>query len=176
MFSRPAHSALIALAVCGLFVVCDAKKKTAKKLGSKVGHDLVGGIPGALVDGVITLAGNAGRKRHTRLEDRVSERDIYARDDEPWTAPAGVPQYNFDMCAEDLSKTTIHVQGPVSNNGVRIDNLPPTCMVLSAVIDGDADGGPTPIPCGNACILYDNLNAADYQEMYQIFLDYPKGS
>lgn len=60
--------------------------------------------------------------------------------------------------------------------GVRIDNLPPTCMVLSAVIDGDADGGPTPIPCGNACILYDNLNAADYQEMYQIFLDYPKGS
>ncbi|KAI4597281.1 hypothetical protein KJ359_004386 [Pestalotiopsis sp. 9143b] len=100
------------------------------------------------------------------------EPEIDARND-PWSAPPGVPQYNFDMCADDLAKTTITVYGPVSNNGVRIENLPPACMVLSTVIDGDANSGPTPIPCGNACLLYDNLNSADYQEMYQIFLDYP---
>jgi hypothetical protein len=35
------------------------------------------------------------------------------------TAPAGVPQYNFDMCAESLAdpSVTVTVTGPVQNNG-----------------------------------------------------------
>jgi hypothetical protein len=35
------------------------------------------------------------------------------------TAPDGVPQYNFDLCAESLSDpaVTVTVTGPVENNG-----------------------------------------------------------
>lgn len=38
------------------------------------------------------------------------------------TAPPGVPQYNFDMCAESLSdpSVTVTVNGPVENNGKQI--------------------------------------------------------
>lgn len=34
-------------------------------------------------------------------------------------APPGVPQYNFDLCRDDLAKESVHltVNGPVSNHG-----------------------------------------------------------
>ncbi|KAK3196668.1 hypothetical protein K4F52_000012 [Lecanicillium sp. MT-2017a] len=86
-------------------------------------------------------------------------------------APPGVPQYNFDLCRDDLAKESVHltVNGPVSNHGIRIEGLPSTCMVLSTVIDGDAAGGPRPTPCGSACLLYDNLNNEDYEKMRNAF-------
>lgn len=49
------------------------------------------------------------------------KRDLEGRDTFV-TAPAGVPQYNFDMCAESLSNSavTVTVTGPVQNNGEQI--------------------------------------------------------
>ncbi|KAI9375086.1 hypothetical protein BJX61DRAFT_540112 [Aspergillus egyptiacus] len=87
------------------------------------------------------------------------------------TAPAGVPQYNFDMCVDSLMDpaVTVTVTGPVNNNGVQVDGLPSNCMVLSNVIDGSAVGGPYPTPCGSACLLYDNLNADQYGQMQATF-------
>ncbi|OQD79782.1 hypothetical protein PENANT_c044G06847 [Penicillium antarcticum] len=98
------------------------------------------------------------------------KRDLEGRDTFV-TAPAGVPQYNFDMCAESLSNSavTVTVTGPVQNNGIQIDGLPSTCMVLSNVFDGNAAGGPVPTPCGSACLLYDNLDQAQYGQMQAIF-------
>ncbi|KAL5050526.1 hypothetical protein BDW71DRAFT_216477 [Aspergillus fruticulosus] len=86
-------------------------------------------------------------------------------------APAGVPQYNFDMCVDSLLDPAVEVTvtGPVENNGVQVDGLPSNCMVLSNVFTGDASGGPVPTPCGSACLLYNNLNADQYGEMQSIF-------
>ncbi|KAJ5778834.1 hypothetical protein N7457_006554 [Penicillium paradoxum] len=99
-------------------------------------------------------------------------RDLEGRDTQI-NAPAGVPQYNFDMCAESLNDpaVTVTVTGPVENNGIQIDGLPSTCMVLANVIDGDAVNGPVPTPCGSACLLYNNLNADQYGQMQSVFND-----
>ncbi|KAI1777285.1 hypothetical protein F4818DRAFT_439643 [Hypoxylon cercidicola] len=86
------------------------------------------------------------------------------------TAPSGVPQQEFDRCTNDMAQgAKIHVQGPVKNNGVQVDGLPASCMNLATVLDGDAVGGPVPIPCGSACLLYDNLSAKDYETMQNTF-------
>ncbi|KAJ5492832.1 hypothetical protein N7539_001578 [Penicillium diatomitis] len=117
------------------------------------------GSAAASFGGAIAAAHFGGGKRD--IEGRATFVD----------APAGVPQYNFDMCAESLADPSVHVTvtGPVQNNGVQIDGLPSTCMVLSNVFDGNAAGGPRPTPCGSACLLYNNLNQAEYSQMQAIF-------
>ncbi|EMR68412.1 hypothetical protein UCREL1_4567 [Eutypa lata UCREL1] len=118
------------------------------------------GSAGAEIAGAV-IAANAKR---SGKHGGVGERQVF-------TAPPGVPQFEFDRCTEDLAQESVslYVQGPVSNNGVQVDGLPPTCMNLAAVLDGDAVGGPVPIPCGSACILYDNLSAEDYETMRTTF-------
>lgn len=59
----------------------------------------------------------------------------------------------------------------IYSTGIRIVNLPPSCMNLATVLDGDAVGGPVPQPCGSACLLYDNLSAGDYETMRVVFED-----
>lgn len=41
-------------------------------------------------------------------------------------------------------------------------------MNLATVITGDANG-PPPYPCGSACLIYDNLNEEDYNELRSTF-------
>lgn len=36
-----------------------------------------------------------------------------------FSAPAGVPQFEFDRCYHDLASVTVRVQGPIGNNGER---------------------------------------------------------
>lgn len=55
--------------------------------------------------------------------------------------------------------------------GIQVDGLPASCMNLATVIDGDAAGGPVPLPCGSACLLYDNLGEEDYEKMRTTFED-----
>lgn len=57
---------------------------------------------------------------------------------------------------------------------MQLDNIPPTCMNLAGVLDGDAVGGPVPQPCGSACLLYDNLSPADYETMRIISQDFQR--
>ncbi|KAK4175525.1 hypothetical protein QBC36DRAFT_291401 [Triangularia setosa] len=85
------------------------------------------------------------------------------------TAPEGVPQQEFDRCFTDINGKTIDLAGPVENNGIRVKGLPASCMNLATVLDGDAAGGPPPIACGSDCLLYDNLSAADYNNLRVTF-------
>ncbi|RYP46499.1 hypothetical protein DL768_007295 [Monosporascus sp. mg162] len=118
------------------------------------------GAAGAEIAGAI-IAANVGRD--------IKVRNINGR--QQFVAPPGVPQFEFDRCYNDLALAgvSLYVQGPVSNNGVQVDGLPPTCMNLATVIDGNAAGGPVPIPCGSACLLYDNLSPEDYELMRTTF-------
>ncbi|KAH7322536.1 hypothetical protein B0I35DRAFT_407011 [Stachybotrys elegans] len=105
---------------------------------------------------------------------KVKRAVLFGRQDGlPVEAPAGVPQFEFERCYTDLAQETVslNVQGPVNNNGVQVDGLPASCMNLATVLDGDAVGGPVPIPCGSACLLYDNLSAEDYERMRLVFED-----
>ncbi|KAF7556213.1 hypothetical protein G7Z17_g1642 [Cylindrodendrum hubeiense] len=100
-----------------------------------------------------------------------SKKSIIIDRRQAFVAPAGVPQQEFDRCYNDLAQESvaITVNGPVSNNGIQVDGLPASCMNLATVLDGDAVGGPVPIPCGSACILYDNMSEADYSTMQTTF-------
>lgn len=117
------------------------------------------GSAGASFAGAI-IANNVGKKRGVNLDER-----------QEFTAPPGVPQFEFDRCYNDLAQesVTVTVNGPVNNNGIQVDGLPATCMNLATVIDGDAAGGPVPQPCGSACLLYDNLSVEDYEKMRTTF-------
>ncbi|KAK7409256.1 hypothetical protein QQX98_008566 [Neonectria punicea] len=119
------------------------------------------GSAGASFAGAIIAANVGGGKRRAVLFGRQQQ----------FTAPAGVPQQEFDRCYNDLAQESVHinVQGPVNNNGVQVDGLPASCMNLATVLDGDAVGGPVPQPCGSACLLYDNLSAEDYEKMRTTF-------
>ncbi|KAK4649987.1 hypothetical protein QC762_703415 [Podospora pseudocomata] len=90
----------------------------------------------------------------------------------PPTAPEGVPQFEFDRCFNDINGGSVLLEGPVENNGIRISGLPATCMNLATVLDGDASGGPPPTPCGSDCLLYNNLSAADYNNLRGILNDW----
>lgn len=51
------------------------------------------------------------------------------RDDDPF---AGLPQPAADQCKGQLKDTTVNFS-PKPNNGVRIDNVPSSCMTLATV-------------------------------------------
>lgn len=68
------------------------------------------GSAGAEIAGAV-IAANA--KRSGRHGDGVAERQGF-------TAPPGVPQFEFDRCTADLAQESVslYVQGPVSNHGM----------------------------------------------------------
>lgn len=67
------------------------------------------GSAGAEIAGAV-IAANAKR---SGKHGGVAERQVF-------TAPPGVPQFEFDRCTEDLAQESVslYVQGPVSNNGM----------------------------------------------------------
>ncbi|GJC89054.1 hypothetical protein ColLi_11892 [Colletotrichum liriopes] len=76
------------------------------------------------------------------------------------TGYCGVPQYNFDMCQNDLRYVTIQTSIP-ARGVARFDNVPPTCMVLSTVLTGGCGVAPPyPLVCGSACLQYADLSEA----------------
>ncbi|KAI0007158.1 hypothetical protein F4779DRAFT_643410 [Xylariaceae sp. FL0662B] len=138
-------------------------------LGALASGTIAAGASGAVAGGVSGAIAASKDKR----QGRGQERERVRRADPP-AAPQGVPQEEFDRCFNDLAGVNVNVQGPVQNNGVQMDNLPASCMNLATVIDGDAAGGPTPTPCGSACLLYDNLSPEDFDQMKTVFDDAPK--
>jgi hypothetical protein len=47
----------------------------------------------------------------------ISPPDPSVKKRQTFTAPTGVPQFEFERCSTDLAKVTIKVQGPVGNHG-----------------------------------------------------------
>ncbi|KAL8387173.1 hypothetical protein RB595_010105 [Gaeumannomyces hyphopodioides] len=81
------------------------------------------------------------------------------------TGPCGVPQYNFDMCKNDLRTVTVRTTLP-ARGVARFDNVPPTCMVLSTVLTGGCGVAPPyPTVCGSACLQYSGLSEAQLNQL-----------
>lgn len=72
------------------------------------------------------------------------ERPIYRRDDDPF---AGLPQPAADQCKSQLQGVTVTFS-PLDNNGVRVDDVPSSCMTLANVFLDDDSGDSRPIPMG----------------------------
>lgn len=140
---------------------------------------VIGGVASGAVAGSIAggIGAAANRRRHalshaSRLAREI-ESEVVAkvapRDGEeiagPPKAPEGVPQHNVDDCWRDAFEADITITGPVGDNRVKIEGLPPTCMVLSTVLDGNAAGGPRPYPCGTTCLEYGDMTPEEYDNI-----------
>ncbi|KAI2638976.1 hypothetical protein GGS26DRAFT_587747 [Hypomontagnella submonticulosa] len=161
----PAPPALIAIGISA---------STATVITSGATSGLISGSIGASVGaGVACAKGGCRRRREairhaTMMAREVAEQlDARAEAPGPPKAPEGVPQYNIDNCYNDALNAKVTVTGPIGDNHIRIEGLPSTCMVLSTVLDGNTDGGPTPTPCGSACIEYSGMTPDEYENIRQ---------
>ncbi|ORY69042.1 uncharacterized protein BCR38DRAFT_324148, partial [Pseudomassariella vexata] len=89
----------------------------------------------------------------------------YVRRDDG-VGPCGVPQYNYDMCQDQLVGVTVNSTIPVFGQA-QFDYLPPACMDLAGFIVGscNAPDGPIPVPCGSACMLYMDMTSDHYTKL-----------
>lgn len=145
---------------------------TATAITSGATSGTISGIIGAGVGaGVACGTGNCSRRRraaatHAEKVAREIEAELAARQAPgAGPAPVGVPQHNWDDCYNDALNAQITINGPVGDNHIQIEGLPPTCMVLATVLDGKTNGGPVPIPCGSACIEYSGMTPEEYEQI-----------
>ncbi|KAM0272219.1 hypothetical protein ACHAQH_008801 [Verticillium albo-atrum] len=82
--------------------------------------------------------------------------------------PPGVPQFEYDRCADDLTGLTITVQSPAANS-MSISGVPATCMNLATVLVGDPVEGPYALPCGSDCLIYQDLSQDQYNQLAGFF-------
>ncbi|KAF2746594.1 hypothetical protein M011DRAFT_477833 [Sporormia fimetaria CBS 119925] len=79
-----------------------------------------------------------------------------------------VPQYNFDMCHEDLKPVTVMTSRP-AEGVAQFDNVPASCLNLATALTGGCGiEGPMPIICGSACMKYEGLT----EEMFDKLSDF----
>ncbi|KAI0012001.1 hypothetical protein F4779DRAFT_569972 [Xylariaceae sp. FL0662B] len=92
----------------------------------------------------------------------VPQMQIHARAD---TGPCNVPQYNFDLCHDQLNGT--QVASSIPSQGVaQFDNVPAACMNLATVLVGSCSGsGPVVNPCGSACLKYTGLTDDQFRQL-----------
>ncbi|KAK5942013.1 hypothetical protein PMZ80_005964 [Knufia obscura] len=91
--------------------------------------------------------------------------------------PPGVPQYNYDMCINDMGNAALNgnpvlAYGPVNGNGISVSRVPPTCMVLANFFVGDGTDGPTPIPTGSDSLQYNDLTSDQYYALKAVFEEF----
>lgn len=89
-------------------------------------------------------------------------------------APAGVPQYNFDDCMIDLTahtreggKITISVEDEEHN--VKVEPLPPRCMVLANSVIPITGSGPYPIPLSTSTLEWRNVTGEQLDSLRNFF-------
>lgn len=155
------------------FIAIGASTATATALTSGLTSGTISGTIGAGVGaGVACGTGNCKRRRqaafmHAQNVARNIHAELAAREEAPGPGPApeGIPQHNWDDCYNDALKAEITVNGPVDDNHIKVEGLPPTCMTLSTVLDGNTSGGPVPTPCGTACIDYSVGSAEEFDKI-----------
>ncbi|KAJ5180234.1 hypothetical protein N7492_003444 [Penicillium capsulatum] len=96
--------------------------------------------------------------------------DLESRDED---LLAGLPKLAADDCKAQLKGTTVTFAA-ADNNGVRIDNVPSSCMTLANVFLGQNPNQPAPTPMGSASLEYHNL-ADDQLHQLQAVLDRNQG-
>ncbi|KAI0841811.1 hypothetical protein F5Y06DRAFT_293509 [Hypoxylon sp. FL0890] len=78
------------------------------------------------------------------------------------TGACGVPQYNFDLCHDQLQGVTVISSIP-GKGQAQFDKVPPACMDLVTVLSGSCtSNSPRPTPCGSACVVYSGLTDDDF--------------
>lgn len=178
------HSTIIAAAIATLallqvtpappaFIALGASAATATALTSGLTSGTISGTIGAGVGaGVACGTGNCRRRRRAALAHaeevaREIQAELSARQDAPGPGPApeGIPQHNWDDCYNDALEAQITINGPGEDNRIKVEGLPPSCMTLSTVLDGDTEGGPVPTPCGSACIEYSGMTPDEYEQI-----------
>ena len=155
------------------FIALGASTATASALTSGLTSGTVSGTIGAGVGaGVACGTGNCRRRRraaltHAEKVAREIQAELAARQEAPGPGPApeGIPQHNWDDCYNDALNAQITINGPVGDNHIKIEGLPPTCMTLATVLDGNTSGGPVPTPCGSACIEYSGMTPEEYEQI-----------
>ncbi|KAK5049496.1 hypothetical protein LTR84_004425 [Exophiala bonariae] len=87
--------------------------------------------------------------------------------------PAGVPEYNFRMCQNDIiamgQKNISLVFDQPLNQSILVSNIPSTCMVLSTVIAADPVLGPHPVPMGASSLQWNNVDVKAIDLIRQAF-------
>ncbi|KAI0439963.1 hypothetical protein F4803DRAFT_529107 [Xylaria telfairii] len=126
----------------------------------------VGILGGAIAGPVADWCGD-----HPSNGGCVGKRDILNTEGVPkmtveraLVGPCNVPQYNFDICHDQLTGVTVRSSIP-SGGVAQFDNVPPACMNLATVLTGSCPGsttGPTIVVCGSACLRYSGLTNAQF--------------
>lgn len=155
------------------FIALGASAATAAAITTGVTSGTVSGaIAAAVGAGVACGTGNCRRRRSAALAHagnlaREIQAELDARQDVSGAgaAPKGVPQVDWDDCYNDALEAQITVSGPYGDNRIRVEGLPPSCMVLTNDLDGSTDGGPIPVPCGSDCVEYSRMSPEEYEEI-----------
>ncbi|KAI0022728.1 hypothetical protein F4780DRAFT_164899 [Xylariomycetidae sp. FL0641] len=127
------------------------------------------------------LAGSLTKycKEHPGVAGCVNKRDILNLDSVPGmrvpvssrqaaTGPCGVPQYNFDLCHDQLINHVVKDSIPAEGQA-KFEAVPPACMDLATVLTGACNGdGPRPTPCGSDCLLYTGMTEANYATLSNV--------
>lgn len=93
------------------------------------------------------VLGGVGAGFAGKAFNEINMRDVrpmYRRDDDPF---AGLPQPAADQCKSQLQDVTVTFS-PLDNNGVRLDDVPSSCMTLANVFLDDKSGEIHPVPMG----------------------------
>ncbi|CAI7650464.1 unnamed protein product [Penicillium bialowiezense] len=120
------------------------------------------------------VLGGVGAGFAGKAFNEINMRDVrpmYRRDDDPF---AGLPQPAADQCKSQLQDVTVTFS-PLDNNGVRLDDVPSSCMTLANVFLDDKSGEIHPVPMGSASLEYHNLST-DQLKQLQDALDQRQGN
>ncbi|KAI8297288.1 hypothetical protein K4K59_003560 [Colletotrichum sp. SAR11_240] len=132
-----------------------------------------GGVSGVVSGAVNVGIGCTTKSDCKRQEDAIRYAQNMAHEiaaevaaekqqDGPGAAPVGVPQHIWDDCYIEAIGSHITITGPIGDNHIRAEGMPPTCMTLATVV-GDTAGQAIPIPCGSACMEWTNMTPEYYE-------------
>ncbi|KAJ2906293.1 hypothetical protein MKZ38_002372 [Zalerion maritima] len=115
-----------------------------------------------IADLFVNIFGKRGLEGLSPEEVEKMKRAVMER--APQTAPEGVPQFEFERCYEAVQGVTVTASSPAAG-AIQFDNVPAYCMNLATVLVGDPVNGPYPTPCGSACLVYNDLSDAQFNQL-----------
>lgn len=150
----------------------------AAVVGGGASSGMTAGVVSGVVSGAVGVGiGCATKSGCKRQEDSIHyarnmahevaaevAAEMEKRQDGPGAAPVGVPQHNWDDCYNEALSSHITITGPIGDNHIRAEGVPPTCMTLATVIGGTA-GQAIPIPCGSNCMEWTNMTPEFYENV-----------
>ncbi|KAH8658225.1 hypothetical protein BX600DRAFT_468811 [Xylariales sp. PMI_506] len=144
-------------------------KEDKDKQKSGIGKEIALGLIGLRDTEAVDAAGSVAKrddksdKEKSGLGKAIALGLLAAR-----ALPEGVSAADVEICHEDLAGTTLSVT-EFTSSSVQFENVPSTCMVVAAEYQNTSSNATIPIACGNNCLHYDNLNAAELEQLTTLF-------